>query len=162
MGGIGSTPGQSLFHSTNCGWRRLLSGRIAILVVLVAAGATLTWRMGRHSHVILAGSFHTVTHKGHGKAEIVEEKNGARYVQLVHFQTYPAEGLRVCLAPLPDAENTESVRDAGMNCVGTLAGPEKRFAIPSTVDLGRFRTVVIWNPLAAVNFTAAAPLHRVN
>ena len=142
--------------------RALLLSRLVIAIGLLTAGAAaLTWWTGRSGRVILAGSFHTVTHKGSGKAEVVEEKSGARYIQLSNFQTYPAEDLRVCLAPLPDAENTESVRDAGMSCVGTLARTGKRFALPSALDLRRFRTVVIWNPAAAVNFTAA-PLERVN
>jgi hypothetical protein len=113
------------------------------------------WGVTRSDHVILAGSFHSVTHKGHGRAEVVEQRSGERYLRLVDFQTYPAENLEVCLSPLPDVENTESVRDAGRHCIGALSAKSPRFSLPSALDLKRFRTVVIWSSAASVTFTAA-------
>lgn len=144
------------------GW--LLAG-ISVMVAGLAADSA--WRAATALEVGLHGDFHSVTHKGQGSAQVARDRQGKRWLRLAAgFRTYPDDSLQVCLSPIPDAEDTDSVLQAGMICVGALGhdsnkGRESRFSIPATLDLTRFRTVVIWSERAKVNFTSA-PLQKVN
>jgi len=116
-------------------------------------GGVITWKLAAHERIIMTGSFHSVAHKGAGRAVIAERRGGIRVLHLIQAKTYPAKDLEVCLAAAPDAEDNETVRNAGFRCLGSF-GPAS-FELPREIDLNMYRSVVLWSRSYGVNFTTA-------
>jgi hypothetical protein len=98
--------------------------------------------------VLLRGTFHSVAHKGSGKAVVTKGR-----LRLIDLKTYPAADLQVCIIAAPDAEDNEIV----LRSVPVCLGPSVRttFDLPKNLDLAHYRAVVIWSPTYNVNFTTA-------
>src|SRR3954470_21499974 len=126
--------------------------------VLVISAGVLGWTLlGNREHVLLAGTFHSVAHKGSGEARIVTLGDGRRVLRLVDVKTYPAPELEVCLVSAPDAEDNDTVRQSGFTCLGRY-NPTAGYAaypLPPQIDLERHRAVTIWERRYQVNFTTA-------
>jgi hypothetical protein len=58
---------------------------------------------------------------------------------------------------VPDAEDNDTVRQAGFVCVGSFdaKAESKVFAVPGSVNLEKYRAVTIWSRRYQVNFTTA-------
>jgi hypothetical protein len=108
---------------------------------------------------LLAGRFHGVAHETRGTAEIFELRDGHRLLRLSDFETSNGPDVRVYLVAAPDANNSQTVTEAGFVELGPLKGNrgDQNYDVPAGVDLGRHRAVTIWCKRFGVNF-ATAPL----
>ena len=129
-----------------------------LVCILTFSAGVLTWTLaGSRERVLLEGQFHSVAHKGTGEARMVAVSGGGRLLRLLDVKTYPAPDLEVCLVDAPDAEDNDTVVQAGSICLGRY-DPRAAFVtypVPATVDTGRYRAVAIWNRAYGVNFTTA-------
>jgi hypothetical protein len=125
---------------------------LGILCAVVAISGAAVF--GHRERVLLRGSFHSVAHKGTGEARIIGGGAGGLVLTLEGVKTYPGQDLQVCLVGAPDAEDNETVRQAGFECVGRFAAMGS-YVLPLRLDLERFRAVTIWSPVYQVNFTTA-------
>jgi hypothetical protein len=131
----------------------LARGWLLIAAVFLTGGA-IAWKLSARERVLMAGSFHSVAHKGAGTAQVVQFDNGRRVLRLIQAKTYPSNDLDVCLIAAPDAEDNDTVRQAGFVCLGSF-GNLRPFPVPASIDLSRYRAVTIWNRAYNVNFTTA-------
>jgi hypothetical protein len=131
----------------------LARGALLISAVCLAGGA-IAWRLSGKEKVLLAGSFHSVAHKGSGTAQIVQLSDGRLMLRLIQPKTYPSSNLDVCLIGAPDAEDNDTARDAGLICVGSFRSSAS-YSLPASTDLVRYRAVTIWDHSYQVNFTTA-------
>jgi hypothetical protein len=131
---------------------RILGG---VLVVSTGALAWSAW--GNPERQLLAGDFHSVAHKGTGEVRVVQLADGRRVLRLAGVKTYPGQDLQVCLVAAPDAEDNETVRQAGAVCVGKFGAGvvSSTYELPAAVNLARYRAVTIWSREYGVNFTTA-------
>jgi len=138
---------------------------IAFLVTAALAGAYL----GRSQFVddvvhervvtgppVLRGEFEPVAHPAEGTARVIETGDHRRVLTLTSFDVSNGPDLRVYLVAGP--ARTESEVD-DFEDLGALKGNKgnQQYDLPSGIDLGRHRTVVIWCRAFSVNF-ARAPL----
>jgi len=122
-------------------------------VLFLTAGLLASCEFGGGERILLSGSFHSVAHKGTGSAVIAELPHGRRILRLIQAKTYPANDLEVCMIAAPDAEDTETVRQAGFRCLGSFGRTD--FDVPPDLDLNVYRAVAIWSRSYALNFTTA-------
>lgn len=131
-------------------------------VSMCFAVGVLAWTvLGGRERVLLSGNFHSVAHKGSGEARVVMTR-GQRFLRLLDIRTYPASDLQVCLVAAPDAEDNDTVKQAGFACLGGY-NPKDAFvayAVPAGVDLERYRSVTVWSRSYEVNFTTAPLAER--
>lgn len=131
----------------------LVRGALLISAVCVAGGA-IAWKLSAKERVLLAGSFHSVAHKGSGTAQVVQLSDGRLVLRLIQPKTYPSKDLDVCLIAAPDAEDNKTALQSGLRCLGSF-GSAKSFDVPASTDLTRYRAVTIWDRSYQVNFTTA-------
>ena len=130
------------------------------LVTAVAVGAFLTWTTFRDTTAnerlstgpaLASGSFKGLAHETAGRAVVVDHE-GERKLTLRAFETDPGPDLFVYLVAGDDpADLGDNVR------LGSLKGNKgnQQYAIPTELDLDRYRTVVIWCRAFSVAFGAA-------
>jgi hypothetical protein len=130
-------------------------------ILLFSAGVLAWTQFGSREHMVLSGAFHSVAHKGEGEARVIELPGGSRTLRLLDVKTYPAEDLEVCLFGAPDAEDNDTVVQAGQICLGSYSSKAAyaAYPLPRELDLLRYRAVTIWSRRYRVNFTTA-PLIR--
>jgi Electron transfer DM13 len=130
-------------------------------IVFCSVGLFAWTVVNNRERVVLAGSFHSVAHKGTGDVRVVALPNGSRILRLVDVKTYPATDLEVCLVGAPDAEDNDTVLKSGLICFGGFDPRVSRraYSVPARVDLQRYRAVTIWSRAYQVNFTTA-PLSK--
>ena len=102
-----------------------------------------------------AGSFHSVAHKTHGRAAILDVA-GKRVLRLTDFATSNGPDVRVYLVAAPDAADNETVTRAAFVELGKLKGNQP-YDVPSDRDLTKYRAVTIWCYRFNMNF-GTAPL----
>lgn len=108
--------------------------------------------------VAAAGTFEPARHAASGQARAIELGTGGRVLTLTGFEVDNGPDLRVYL--VAGAAATEDDVDDVVD-LGRLKGNkgDQQYAIPSTVDLNRHATVVIWCRAFSALF-ARAPLRR--
>jgi len=112
-------------------------------------------------HTMLAGGdFHSVHHETKGHAEILQQ-GGMRILRLSSFETSNGPDVRVYLVAASDASDDATVTSSGFVEVAPLKGNigDQNYELPASVDLSKYRAVVIWCKRFGVNF-GAAPLTR--
>ena len=132
----------------------MLARRALITTAVCLTSVAVAWKLSARERVLLAGSFHSVAHKGTGSAQIVQLSDGHRQLRLIEAKTYPSSDLDVCLIAAPDAEDNDTVREAGVICLGSF-GSLNSYPVPASLDLNRYRAVTIWSRSYQVNFTTA-------
>jgi hypothetical protein len=107
--------------------------------------------------VLIAGSFHSVAHKGTGSAFLYQCRNGKRLLALKDLSTAARPDLAVYLIDAPDAFDNDTVRNSRFVSLGPLKGlaQDQVYDVPADVDLARYRAVIIWSQKYGVNFTTA-------
>jgi hypothetical protein len=130
----------------------MLVKRSLFAAIICLTGGAVAWELTPRERVLLSGSFHSVAHKGAGKAVITPGR-----LRLQDVRTYPSNDLEVCLIAAPDAEDNDTVLRSSPVCLGSFGNFS--FRVPSDLDLNRYRSVVIWSPSYGVNFTTA-PLSK--
>jgi hypothetical protein len=114
-------------------------------------------RAGAGGNVAVAsGSFQAVRHSARGQARAIELASGGHVLTLTNFEVDNGPDLRVYLVGGP--ATTENEVDDVVD-LGRLKGNKgnQQYAIPGSVDLDRYSTVVIWCRAFSALF-ARAPL----
>ena len=108
---------------------------------------------------LLSGMFKSIAHETRGTATIYRLDDGNRVLRLTDFTTSNGPDVRVYLVAAPDAGDDETVKQAGFVELGKLKGTDgnQNYAVPSDLDLGKYRAVTIWCRRFSVNF-GTAPL----
>jgi len=108
---------------------------------------------------VLAGSFHSVAHETKGRATVHRLSDDTRVLRLTEFATSNGPDVRVYLVAAADAADDATVKQAGFVELGKLKGNQgdQNYAIPSDLDLDKYRAVTIWCRRFGVNF-GTAPL----
>jgi hypothetical protein len=95
--------------------------------------------------IVGAGAFRSLDHETTGQAQLVRLADGRHVVQFVNLDTSDGPDLRVYLSEKP-ATAAEPEFGSGFVELGFLKGNQGNqvYQIESTVDVGRYRSVVIW------------------
>jgi hypothetical protein len=122
----------------------------------VASAATAPASVPR---ALTAGSFHKVAHDTKGTATVYELPGGRRTLRLTDFETSNGPDVRVYLVASNDANDNDTVKNAGFVEVAALKGNvgDQNYELPSDVDLDKYKAVTIWCRRFGVNF-GTAPL----
>jgi len=82
-----------------------------------------------------------------------------RILRLTNFRTSNGPDVHVYLIAAPDAKDDETVKNAASVDLGILKGNigDQNYDVPDSVDLGKYRAVMIWCKRFNVNF-GTAPL----
>jgi hypothetical protein len=104
-----------------------------------------------------SGTFVSVNHPTTGTAKLIKLENGSHIVRLENFKTDPGPDVRVWVS------ETEIVTDAAQkSAVYTDVGASRstngnfNYEIPSSVDVSKIKSVIIWCRLASIAFGGAA------
>ena len=108
---------------------------------------------------LYTGAFHGVAHETRGLATIYQLPGGKRVLRLTDFETSNGPDVQVYLGMAPDADDNETVTEAGFVGLGSLKGTtgDQNYDLPEDLDLSQYRSVTIWCRRFGVNF-ATAPL----
>jgi hypothetical protein len=109
--------------------------------------------------VLVAGNFHGVAHDGKGAATIYQLPDGKKVLRFTEFETSNGPDVQVYLVAAEDANDNDTVTNAGFIHVGALKGNvgDQNYDLSSDVDLNKYKAVTIWCRRFGVNF-ATAPL----
>ena len=109
--------------------------------------------------IVSQGGFHGVAHETSGTASIYRLPGGNYVLRLTDFETSNGPDVRVYLGQAEDANDNDSVTNAGYIELGPLKGNigDQNYEIPADTDLGKYHSVTIWCKRFAVNF-GTAPL----
>lgn len=108
--------------------------------------------------VLSSGAFRDLEHPTSGTAKIARLADGSRIVRLEDFRTSSGPDVVVILSSTPATENDWSAYDDGTFVnLGALRGNvgSQNYAVPASVDISRYRSVVIWCRRFNVAFGAA-------
>jgi len=109
---------------------------------------------------IAVGSFRSLEHRTSGRARLIRLTDGLVVLRLEGLDTSNGPDLRVYLSKLPADRGWH---DYGVEYVdlGGLKGNrgDANYRVPATLDLGAFRSAVIWCRRFKVGF-GVAPLKR--
>ncbi len=113
--------------------------------------------------LLAEGRFHGVAHETRGEAKIYQLADGKRVVRFSDFETSNGPDVRVFLVAASDANDDDTVKNAGYIEVGKLKGNigDQNYDVPAEADLAKYRSVTIWCNRFSVNF-ATAPLGPVD
>ncbi len=108
---------------------------------------------------LLTGQFHGVAHETEGTATVYRLSDGSHLLRLTDFRTSNGPDVQVYLVKASDADDADTVTQAGFLPLGKLKGTEgdQNYEIPADIDLGTYRSVTIWCARFSVNF-GTAPL----
>ncbi len=108
---------------------------------------------------LAAGNFHGVAHETKGTATVHQLADGKRVVRFTNFETSNGPDVRVYLVAAPDANDNDTVTQAGFIELGKLKGTsgDQNYDLPAEADLAKYQAVTIWCHRFSVNF-GTAPL----
>ena len=101
-------------------------------------------------------------HKGSGDALLYRLADGSHLLRFENFRTTNGPDLVVYLAAHDAPARAGDVTDTGFLSLGKLKGNvgNQNYRIPANIDVGAYRSAVIWCELFGVLFSPA-PLQRV-
>jgi len=113
--------------------------------------------------ILYQGSFHGVAHDTTGTATIYQSPDGKRVLRFTQFETSNGPDVQVYLIAADDANDSETVTNAGFIHIAALKGNigDQNYELPSDLDLNKYRSVTIWCRRFGVNF-GTAPLTAKN
>jgi hypothetical protein len=113
--------------------------------------------------LLTKGTFHGVAHETKGTATIYELPDGNRVLRLTGFETSNGPDVRVFLGAAQDANDNDTVTNAGYFELGALKGNvgDQNYEIPEDLILADYHSVTIWCKRFGVNF-GTAPLTASN
>ncbi len=113
----------------------------------------------RRSRVLARGRFGGVDREGSGEVRIHRLRDGSAALRLENFYVSPNVDLEAWLSESPGPRTTRQATRAPFRRVAFLKATagSMNFRVPDGVDLGRYRSVVIWCEITH-NAYAAAPL----
>jgi hypothetical protein len=109
--------------------------------------------------VISSGEFHPVAHSGKGDAIVYRLEDGSHVLRLEDLDIFNGPALYVYAVGAQDANDNETVEEAGFLNVGPLKGNQgnQTSELPARFDPEEYRSISIWCKRFSVNF-ASAPL----
>lgn len=109
--------------------------------------------------VISSGQFHPVAHPGKGDAIVYRLEDGSHVLRLENLDIFNGPALYVYAVAAEDANDNETVEEAGFLNLGPLKGNQgsQTYELPIQFDLEKHRSISIWCKRFSVNF-ATAPL----
>ena len=107
--------------------------------------------------VVATGAFHHVEEKGHGTATVFRQPDGTYTLHFTDFAVDYGPDLRVYLSPLNDANDSASVRAAGVLNLGGLKARSgaQTYNLPKDFDPQTYHSVVIWCRAFRLNMITA-------
>lgn len=107
--------------------------------------------------ILALGEFYNLAHEGHGRATIYELADGSRLLRFEDFEVLNGPDLHVWLVPVDPVPDTVGVEIPGYVDLGRLKGNigDQNYDLPATLNLGDFKSVVIWCQPFRVPFNAA-------
>lgn len=113
--------------------------------------------------LVTEGTFHGVAHETRGTAAIYELPDGKRVLRLTGFETSNGPDVHVFLGAAGDANDNDTVTNAGYVELGSLKGNigDQNYEIPTDIKLADYHSVTIWCKRFGVNF-GTAPLAASN
>jgi hypothetical protein len=108
--------------------------------------------------IVALGEFYNLAHEGHGRATIYELADGSRLLRFEEFEVLNGPDLHVWLVPVDPVPDTVGVEIPGYVDLGPLKGNigDQNYDLPANLNLGNFKSVVIWCQPFRVPFNAAA------
>lgn len=108
--------------------------------------------------ILAQGEFYNLAHEGEGRAIVYELADGSRVLRFEAFRVLNGPDLHVWLVPVDPVPDTVGVEIPGYVDLGPLKGNigDQNYDLPTTLDLGDFKSVVIWCQPFRVPFNAAA------
>jgi hypothetical protein len=112
--------------------------------------------------IVALGEFYNLAHEGHGRATIYELADGSRLLRFEEFEVLNGPDLHVWLVPVDPVPDTVGVEIPGYVDLGPLKGNigDQNYDLPANLNLGNFKSVVIWCQPFRVPFNAAALILR--
>lgn len=109
--------------------------------------------------VLASGLLHSGEHHTEGTARVLRLEDGRRFLRLTDFRTSNGPVVKVWLSAASSHSSDGAINDAAHLDLGGLKGNigNQNYALPADVDLGSYRSVVIWCDRFNVSF-GAAPL----
>jgi hypothetical protein len=109
--------------------------------------------------VVSAGEFHAVAHPGTGDAIVYRLEDGSHVLRLENLDIFNGPALYVYAVAAQDANDNETVQNAGFLNLGPLKGNKgnQTYELPAEFDPERYRAIAVWCRRFSVNF-ATAPL----
>ncbi len=110
--------------------------------------------------ILAEGGFQRLEHPTSGSASIVELSDGSRYLRFEDLDTSNGPDLRVYLSEIPASDDWYAYGRRFID-LGALKGNRgnQNYALPTDVDLERYKSAVIWCRRFAVGF-GVAPLEE--
>lgn len=107
--------------------------------------------------ILARGEFYAVAHEGHGRATVHQLADGSRVLRLDDFEVLNGPDLHVYLVPIDPVPNQIGSEIPGAVDLGELKGNigSQNYDLPVGLDLGQFKSVVIWCQPFRVPFIAA-------
>ena len=107
--------------------------------------------------VLSQGDFRGLAHETKGLAALYQLPDGKRLLRLSNFETSNGPDVHVYLVAAEVAKDNATVKEAGFIDLGSLKGNKgnQNYAVPSDVDLNKYKSVSIWCARFGVNFGAA-------
>jgi hypothetical protein len=111
------------------------------------------------STIVSSGKFHAVAHEGTGDAIVYLLEDGSHVLRLENLDIFNGPALYVYAVAARDADDNETVLDAGFLNLGPLKGNRgnQTYELPPEFDPDRHRSISVWCKRFSVNF-ATAPL----
>jgi hypothetical protein len=105
------------------------------------------------------GEFHAVAHPGTGDAIVYRLKDGSHVLRLENLDIFNGPALYVYAVGADDANDSDTVLDAGFLNLGPLKGNQgnQTYELPADFDPAQYRAISVWCERFSVNF-ATAPL----
>lgn len=124
-----------------------------------ALPVALTGSMPVATSTLASGSFRGLAHETSGDAMVHRLADGSRVLRFSNFATSNGPDLRVLLVAADDPRDNAAVSGAERVELGALKGNvgDQNYVLPGTIDLAKFRSVVVWCNRFSVAF-ASAPL----
>ena len=106
---------------------------------------------------LASGSFTSFEHDTSGQARVVDPGDGRRILRFEDFSTSNGPDVRVYLSAAPASSDADRFDDHYIE-LGELKGNigNQNYTIPSSVNLDRYPTAVVWCKRFSVAFGAAA------
>jgi hypothetical protein len=109
--------------------------------------------------VLSSGKFHSVAHSGKGDAIVYRLEDSSHVLRLENLDIFNGPALYVYAVGTQDANDSETVKEAGFLNLGPLKGNKgnQTYELPAQFDPEKHRSISIWCKRFSVNF-ATAPL----
>ncbi len=108
--------------------------------------------------LVSSGDFYAVAHPGMGKASIVRDSSGNHTVKFENFTSDDGPLLEVYLSAAVNPMDSKSVSSAKFVNLGALKkiSGDQSYAVPASVNVADYKSVVVWCTDFSVNFISAA------